>query len=329
MKTTLKGWVSVALLAGGTLLMAGTDAAQDWKPERPVELTIPAGPGGSNDITARIVQKIWGGLHLLPVPSSVANRGGGGHVVAYTYLHGRTGDPYSLSLVSTPLLMNYATGRSKLSYKDVTPISMLTDEPMVVVVRADSPLKTGQDLLDALKKDPASLSIALTSDGHRVSIGLPLQKAGISIKGIRIVAFKSGGETTTALLGGHADVVITSVSSLIPHATAGKLRGIAVSSSKRLGGPIADTPTWQELGYQSSGSWKGIAGPPGLTAEQVAFWEGVMRTTAQSEELAAYAHKNQWLIDFKGSAATVQWMEEESVRLKEVVQALGLVRKKK
>ncbi|HXV10506.1 MAG TPA: tripartite tricarboxylate transporter substrate binding protein [Burkholderiales bacterium] len=329
MKTTLSGWASLALLAGGALVLAGTAPAQDWKPERPIELTIPAGPGGSNDITARIVQKIWSNLNLLPVPSSVMNRGGGGHVVAYTYLRGRAGDPYSLSLVSTPLLMNYATGRSKLSYKDVTPIAMLTDEPMVVVVRVDSPLKTGQDLLDALKKDPGSLSIALTSDGHRVSIGLPLQKAGISIKGIRIVAFKSGGETTTALMGGHADVVITSVSSLIPHATAGKLRGIAVSSSKRLGGPVADMPTWQELGYPSSGSWKGIAGPPGLTPEQVEYWEGVMRTTAQSEELAAYAQKNQWLIAFKGSAETVQWMEEESARLKDVVQALGLVRKKK
>jgi putative tricarboxylic transport membrane protein len=325
----LSGWGSLALLAGGTVLLAGPAAAQGWKPDRPVELTVPAGPGGSNDITGRIVQKIWDGLRLLPVPSSVANRGGGGHVVAYTYLKGRAGDPHSLSIVSTPLLMNYATGRSTLSFKDVTPIAILTDEPMVAAVRVDSPLKTGKDLLDALGKDPASLSIALTSDGHRVSIGLPLHKAGISIKGMRIVAFKSGGETTTAVLGGHADVVITSVSSLIPHATAGKLRGIAVSSAKRLAGPVADTPTWQELGYPSSGSWKGVAGPPGLTPDQVAFWEGVMRTTAQSKELTAYAHKNQWLIAFKGSAATVQWMEEESARLKDVVQALGLVRKKK
>ena len=327
MKVRSRSCATMAVLAAAGIALAQGAAAQAWKPERPVELTVPSGPGGSNDVAGRVIQKLFDELKLLPVSSSVVNRAGGGHTIAYTYVQQRAGDPHSIGIMSTPILMNFVEGRTQMSYKDVTPIAYMITEPMVAAVRADSPIKTGQDLLNALKKDPNSMSIALTSVGHRVSIGLPMQKAGVDSKGVRTVVFKSGGETTTAVLGGHADVVVTSVSSLVPHQAAGRLRGIAVSSDKRLGGPIASVPTWKELGYQSSGSWKGIVAPPGLTPTQVAFWEQVAQKAARSREIAEYAEKNQWLVEFKNSAETRKWMEEETARLKDVLTALGLTKR--
>jgi putative tricarboxylic transport membrane protein len=321
-------WNSFVALAVAAVALASAASAQAWKPERAVELTVPSGPGGSNDAAGRVIQKLWTDLKLLPVPSSVVNRPGGGHQIAYTYVQQHTGDPHSIGIMSTPLLLNHAEGRTPLSYRDVTPIAYMITEPMVAAVRPDSPIKTGQDLLDALKKDPNSISIALTSLGHRVSIGLPMQKAGVNSKAVRTVVFKSGGETTTAVLGGHADVVVTSVSSLVPHAAAGRLRGIAVSSSKRLAGPVANIPTWSELGYPSSGSWKGIVAPPGITPAQVEFWEQVAHKAAQSPEMIQYAEKNQWLVEFKNSQETRKWMEEESARLKDVLAALGLLKQR-
>lgn len=326
METRLSTWVAMALLASGSVVLADTASAQGWKPERNVELTIPSGPGGSNDIAGRIVQKLWTDLNLLPVSSSVVNRAGGGHSIAYTYVQQRAGDPHFLGIMSTPILMNHIEGRTPLSYNDLTPIAYLTTEPMVAVVRAESPIKTGQDLLDALKKDAASLSIALTSTGHRVSVGLPMQKAGVNIKAVRTPVFKSGGETTNAVLGGHADVQITSVSTSVPQVAAGKMRAIAVSSTKRLGGVMASVPTWQELGYQSSGSWKGVVAPKGITPAQIAFWEEVMRRTAQSDEIRQYAEKNLWLVEYKGAAETRKWMDEESAALKVILTELGLAR---
>jgi len=283
-------------------LLAGTAPAQGWKPERNVELTIPTSPGGSNDIAGRLVHKLWTELKLLPVQSTVVNRSGGEHIVAYTYISQRTGDPYSIGLMSTPMLVNPIQGRTQLTHNDVQPIAYLITEPMVAVVRADSPLKTGKDLVEALSKNPASYSIALTSTGHRVSIGLPLHKAGVNIKTVRMPAFKGGGETTTAVLGGHADVQITSVSTSVPHVTSGQMRVIAISSSKRLGGIMATVPTWQELGFQSSGSWKAVMAPKGITPAQIAFWEEVMRKSAASDEIRQYAEQNQWLLEFKGAA---------------------------
>src|SRR5688500_7827747 len=195
--------------------------------------------------------------------------------------------------MTTPIQVNPIQVRTQLTHNDVTPIAYLITEPMVAVVRADSPLKTGKDLVEALAKNPASISIALTSSGHRVSVGLPLHKAGVTIKDVRMPAFKGGGETAMAVMGGHADVQITSVSTAVPHITSGNMRGIAVSSGRRLGGVMASVPTWQELGFQSSGSWKGVMAAKGLTPAQIAFWEDVMRKTAQSDEMRQYAEQNQ------------------------------------
>ena len=324
MRNRLGGWAAIAVMAVGGIVLAGAASAQGWKPERNVELVIPTSPGGSNDIAGRLVHKLWTELKLLPVQSSVANRSGGEHVVAYTYVSQR-GDPHTVGIMSTPMLVNPIQGRTQLTHNDVTPIAYLFDEPMIAMVRADSPVKTGKDVVEALRKDPQSLSIALTSTGHRVSIGLPLHKAGVNIKGVRMPAFKGGGETTTAVLGGHADIQITSVSTSVSHITSGQMRGVAVSSTRRLGGVMATVPTWQELGYQSSGSWKGVMGPKGITPAQIAFWEDVMRKTAQSEEIRQYAEQNQWILDFKGAAETRKWLDEEAAALKVIMTELGLV----
>ena len=326
MRTSLSRWVAVALMAGGAAVLADTALAQGWKPERNVELMIPTSPGGSNDIAGRTVQKLWGELKLLPVSSAVVNRSGGEHIVGYTYIHSRAGDPHTIGLMSTPMLLNPIEGRTQLTHNDLTPIAYLITEPMVAVVRADSRIKTGRDLVEALAKDPNAYSIALTSNGHRISVGMPMQKAGVNIKGVRMPAFKGGGETAMAVLGGHADVQITSVSTSVPHVTGGQMRAIAISSNNRLGGVMASVPTWRELGYQSSGSWKGIVAPKGLTPAQVAFWEDVMRRVAQSDEILQYAEKNLWLVEFKGSADTRKWLDDETAALKVIMTELGLIK---
>jgi putative tricarboxylic transport membrane protein len=315
------GWILVGLM--GIALSAGAPA-QGWKPSRSVELVIPTSPGGSNDIAGRTIHRLWNELKLLPVPSAVVNRSGAEHALAYTYVSQR-GDPHTVGMMSTPMLVNPIGGRSQLTHHDVTPIAYLFTEPMIVLVRADSPLKNGKEVVEALRKDPAALSVALTSNGHRISIGMPITKAGVAIGKVRMPAFKGGGETVIAVMGGHADLMVTSVSTSVPHISAGKMRGIAVSANARLGGALADVPTWRELGYQSSGSWKGIIGPKGITPEQVAFWEDVSRKVSQSDELREYADKNQWVLEFRGAADTRKWLDEESATLKVAMTELGLI----
>ena len=199
------------------------------------------------------MQRIWDELKLLPTSSVIANRSGGGHAVAYNYLSQRVGDPHTLSITSSTLLTNHINGHLKVTYTDFTPLAVLLTEHIAFAVRADSPLKTGKDLIEALRKDPASLSIALGSaigGTHHIAVGLPLQSAGVDITKVKLIGFNSSSESFTALLGGHVDVANGGTANVAPLVEAGKLRVLAVTSSKRLQGPLASAATWPELGYK-------------------------------------------------------------------------------
>ena len=307
MRLRHSGLIVLALLSTAAAAQTGP-----WKPVRNVEIVVGVGPGGGIDRTARFIQKLVQDQRLVEVPVTVSNKPGGGSTIAHAYISQKAGDAHFLEISATSILTNHITGKTAFSHKDFTPVAMLSDEYIGFLVRADSPLKTGKDLVEALAKNPASISIALTSSGHRVSVGLPLHKAGVTIKSVRMPAFKGGGETAMAVLGGHADVQITSVSTSVPHVTSGQMRVIAISSSKRMGGVMAQVPTWQELGYQSYGSWKGVMAPKGITPAQIAYWEDVMRKTAQSSEIQQYAEQNLWLVEFKGAAETRKWLDDEA-----------------
>lgn len=303
-----------------------TAAAQGWVPQRHVELIAPNAPGGSMDASARMVQRLLQELKLLPVSSAVVNRAGGEHAIAYTFMSQRTGDPHYLSLASPVLLANHIAGRLPVTYTDLTPIATLMTEYYLFVVRADSPLKTGMDMVDALKKRPDSLAISVGTILTRIATGLVLQSASIDIKPVRIVVL-AGGKQVPAVAGGHVDVALGPPVQFLPHIESASLRAIAVSSSRRLGGALASVPTWTELGYKAtSETWRAVIAPAGITPAQVAYWEEVMRKVADSEEFRKNAEKNQADVVFKGAADTRKHMEAEYEQMKSVMTYLGLIK---
>jgi putative tricarboxylic transport membrane protein len=313
-----------------SVLMAPA-CAQGWSPERNVELIVPAGAGGSLDNTGRTIQRVWDQLKLVPVPSTIVNRSGGGHSKAYAYLHQKSGDPQVLSITSSTILTNYINGRLPRTYDAFTPLGIMVTEYIAFAVKADSPIKTGKDLIEALRKDPGSLSIGISSargGTHHISVGMPVLSAGIDMKPIKLVSFNSSSTAVTALLGGHVDVISTSNVILSPHVAEGRLRAIAISSPKRLPGTYSDTPTWPELGYKGVfHNWRGLIGAGGMTPEQTAFWVSVLKGVAESEEFKAFAAKNQWVIDFKGGADAAAFMKEAYGDLYSVMKPLGLAKR--
>lgn len=320
----------VSLMVSAAVIAVPGAEAQSWKPERNVELIIPASAGGSLDTSGRVVQKLWDELKLVPVSSTVVNRSGGGHAVAYNYLNQHAGDPHFMSITSSTLHTSNINGRTPLSYRDFTPLTVLLTEYIAFAVRADSPLKTGKDLVEALRKDPGSLSLALSSargGTHHISFGLPLQSAKVDMKQTKLVAFNSTSEAVTALLGGHVDVMSGGTVQIAPHVESGKMRVLAVSSAKRLPGPLSVAPTWPELGYKGVfENWRGVIGTKGMTADQTSFWETVFRKVVESDEFRKLAQTNQWDVNFKSAAETRRFMEAQYSELKEVMAFLGLAK---
>jgi putative tricarboxylic transport membrane protein len=318
-------------LAALSLLLPVVAGAQGWNPQRNVELIVPSTAGGSLDTTGRTVQRIWNDLKLVPATSTVGNRPGGGHAVAYSYLNQRAGDPYYLSITSSTLLANHINGHIPLTYTDFTPLAVLLTEYIAFAVRADSPLRTGKDFIEALRKAPASMSLALSSAAggtHHISFGLPLQSAGVDTSKLKFVAFNSSAEAVTALLGGHVDVISAGTVNVAPHVESGKLRVLAVSSSKRMTGALATAPTWPELGYKGVfENWRGVIGAKGISPDQIAFWENVFRRVTGSAEFRQYAEQNQWDSNFKGAEESRKFMAEQYNELKGVMTYLGLAKK--
>ena len=320
--------VAVAVVGA---LIAGAAGAQGWTPQRNVEVIVPASAGGSLDTTGRTVTRIWGDLKLLPVSSTISNRAGGGHAVAYSYLAQRPNDPHFLAVTSSTLLASHINGHIPQTYTDFTPLAVLLTEYIAFAVRVDSPLKTGKDFIEALRKAPASLSLAISSatgGTHHISFGLPLASASVDMSKVKLVAFNSSAEAVTALLGGHVDVVSAGTVNVSPHIASGKLRVLAVTSAKRMTGSLASAPTWPELGYKGVfENWRGIIGAKGISAEQVAYWDNVFRRLTASEDFRNYAEQNQWDASYRGAEDSRKFMAEQYDELKGVMTYLGLVKK--
>ena len=310
------------------LTFGGVVQAQGWQPERHVELIVPAGAGGSLDNVGRTFQRLWDELKLMPTSSAVVNRAGGGHAIAYNFLNQQAGDPHFMSITSSTLHTSNINGRVKLSYRDFTPLAVMMTEYIAIAVRPDSPLKTGKDLIETLRKDPASLSLALSSalgGTHHISFGMPLLSGKVDIKHTKMVAFNSTGDAITALLGGHVDVLSGGSVQIAPHVASGKMRLLAVSSAHRLPGALASGPTWPELGYKGVfENWRGVIGTKGMTAPQIAYWDGVFSKIAHSSQFKVLAEKNKWEINYKNAAETRKFLEGEYGEIKAVMDFLGL-----
>ena len=323
-----------ALVAAGAwalaMLAAGPLHAQAWKPSKAIEIIIGTSPGGPQDRMGRAVQRIIQERKLIDVPVNVVNKAGGGGAIAMTYLNSHPGDPHYVAVNAMTTLTNHIMGKSAQGPADFTPLAIMGVEYVALCVRADSPMKTGRDFVDRLRKDPASLSVAVgTALGNatHTSFALAMRAAGVDIRKMRTVVFNSGGESMTALLGGHIDAAASAPSAMLSQLRAGKLRMLAIGSPKRLDGELASVPTWRELGVETTFDlWRGIAGPRGLTPAQVAFWDRVLGAVAASPEWKQELEKNGLENIYKNSSGTAKHWKTEYDEVKTVLLEIGLAK---
>jgi len=304
-------------------------AAQAWKPDKPIEIIAVNAPGGGSDRIARIMAKVLQERRMTETPVNVVNKPGGGGSVAYAYLNQHPGDGHYVVLASKAIITNNLVGRGP-SYTEFTPVAHLFSEWISVTVKPDSPLKTGRDLVEHLKKDAAALSFGIaTSLGNLNHQGAAaaLKAAGIEVRKMRTVIFPSGGAATTAMLGGHIDVVPITAAFAASMARNAQVRLIAVSSPQRLTGVLADVPTWRELGYDVVVSnWRSVIGPKGMTGAQLAYWERALRRMADSEEWKKELDLNFWTGEFTGSAGMRTRLERDNAEERAFLIALGLAK---
>jgi putative tricarboxylic transport membrane protein len=319
-------WLGLAL-AGAATVCAAQGA---WSPQRNVEIVVGSAPGGSNDKTGRQVERILNEKKLVSTTMSVVNKPGGGSNIAFTYVNQHPGDGHFLLVGTTALLSNHIVGLSKLSYLDFTPIASLFNDYVVFVVNADSPMKTGKDLVARLKKDPNSVAtgFATTLGSHNhVAAGQLVKALGGNARDLKAIAFKGAAEALTALMGGHIDLVTTAAGNAAPHVAAGRLRVVGVAAPMRFGGTLASVPTWKEQGVDVvAGGWRSIMGPKGLPAAQVAYWENALAKATKVPEWREDLERNFWADDFVTSAQFRKDLDKDYADMKAVLTDLGMAK---
>lgn len=305
-------------------------AQSAWKPERNVEIISGTAAGGAVDRANRTVQKIWQEKKIVEATSAVVNKPGGGNTIAWNYINQHAGDGHYVSIAPYTLLTNKIVGMTPLTWSDFSVIALLFNEYITVSVRSDSPIKTAADLVQRLKKDPSSLSIAVASTlGNHIHIGIakPLKAAGVDIKKLKVVAFKSSGESVTALLGGHIDVVSSTTPNVIGQLQAGTIRVIAIGSAARLPGGLAGVPTWKEQGVNDVfNASQGAIGPKALSVPQMAFWETAFQKLSQTDEWKKELAGNYWDGNFLGGKEAEKYYAGQAAELREILTDLGLAK---
>ena len=322
-------WHGTAYMAACWWLTAPA-LAQSWKPEKPVDIIIGATPGGPQDRQGRLIQRIFQERKLFDQPSAVSNRPGGGGAVGLAFMSNHKGDAHYMQVVAQSLISNHVAGRTKLHYSDFSPLAIFATEYVTLVVRADSPIKDAREFIDTLRKNPAAYSVAIgTAIGNAThsSFAHAMKVAGVDIKRLRSVVFNSGGESMTAAMGGHVDVAAGAVSTVIAHVRSGKLRVLAVGAPHRWAGELASAPTWRELGVDSAQDvWRGLAGPPGLNAAQIAYWDSALPQVFKDPEWRKDVERNLMANVYKNSADTLKHWQAEYADVKALFTEMGLTK---
>ena len=276
------GLVAVALAL--PLPKAGHAQGADSYPSKPIRFIVPFGVGGPGDAIGRMIgQKLGEGLGQTVV---VDNRSGASTSIGTELAVKSPADGHTLLLISTTHAVNPSLFK-KLPYdplKDLQPVTMLADTPFMLVVHPSLPARSVAELVKLARSRPGQLNYGSSGNGSSIHLASELFKMAAKID-IRHVPYKGSGPAFIDLIGGHIQVLFSSSVSSLPHVNSGKLRGLGLTSAKRVAA-LPDMATLAETwpGFEAS-SWFGMMVPAGTPEPIVDRLLRESRTALRSPEV--------------------------------------------
>ncbi|MBW8300271.1 MAG: tripartite tricarboxylate transporter substrate binding protein [Hydrogenophaga sp.] len=287
----------------------------------------PANPGGGWDQTARSMQTVLQQEGISPAAQVQNVPGAGGTIGLAQFANQAKGNPNALIVGGYVMVGAILTNKSPVSLKDVTPIARLTGEYEAIVVPAASPIKTMGELVEALKKDPGSVSWAGGSAGgtDHIAVGLIAKAAGVDPTKINYIAFSGGGEALAAILGSQVTAGISGYGEFESQVKSGTLRLLAVSSAERLAN--ADAPTLKESGLDVVvENWRMVAAAPGLTPEQTAAVSADVEKMVKSASWQEILKTKGWQDTYLAGDAFKAQLDKDVTATEAVLKDIGLVK---
>jgi len=322
--------LTVGIVLGFFLASSHAWGQADWRPDRPVEIIVPTAPGGGNDAMARLMQKIFQERKIAATPVLVVNKPGGSQALSATFMTQHPGNPHYLLFATATLLTNQIQGRTKFSYTDFPPLGLAYIDYSAIMVPANSPFKTMRDLMDRLKADPESVAFSVVAMGgtSHAALAQAVKAGGVDPKRLKIVVYKTSAEAWTALMGGHIQAAISSVSGSAAQVLAGNIRMLAIAGPQRRAGALADVPTLKETGLDVTGvaTWRAMFGAKGITPGQVRYWDDAFAKVFASDEWKARVKEDNVEAPPLRGTELVKYLEDQYVYTRGVLTEIGIVK---
>ena len=312
--------------AVAALLLAPIGAARAEFPEKPVEMTVLF--GSTAKTIAQVLSDEMG--KALGKPVVPVFRPGAGGAVGYKHVGAQPADGYSIVWNSNSISTSHLRGNMNLSYKDFAPIACVTNESLVVAVKADSPYKTLKDIAAAAKKSSSKLKVGTAAKGSftHVAAAAIFDALGIGDKVI-YVPLGGVGKVPPELVAGRLDVAVQFPGQFVSFVKAGEVRLIAMTAGERLSA-FPNVPTAKEEGVDVELSmWRGLAAPKGTPAAVVKKLQDAAKKATESPAFKATLAKLGADVKFLDHEAFEKLIVKDDGRLDKIMKDLGLEKKSK
>ncbi|MGM0832265.1 tripartite tricarboxylate transporter substrate binding protein [Halomonas qinghailakensis] len=321
---------AVLALPMAVLAMTTSANAQEWTPSRSIEFVAPANPGGGWDTLVRTMSRVIQQEALADESFAAINVPGGGGAVAWAQVARDSGNPHKLFATSPPMILVPLAGASRYDHTDFTPIARINTDYSIILVAADSEYQTLDDLFTALKENP-SLSVgggSAPGSMDHISVAGLASAAGMEASAVNYIPFSGGGDAMTNLMGGHIEAVIGGAGEAVGQLGEGsQLRALGVSSEERLGGGLAEVPTYQEQGFDYTFDiWRGVMGAPEMPDEAVEYYETLFAEMLETEAWREASDQLGWIDAYQDSDAFATFLDEQQEQFSSVLTDLGLMR---
>lgn len=309
MKTWLRGQIVRSLLGVSVMLLAGGVQADNF-PSRPLSVIVPFGPGGATDIAARMLTTE--AAKVVNVQLVIHNKPGASATIGTSDLYRAMPDGYTL-LVGDNISTVFQPLRMSLPYsgpEDFQPIAKVVDIPNVLVVSADSPYKTLNDLVQGARNNPGAIRISTA--GPFTGTDLNLRELNhLADVDIEPVPVSGGtGAAVTLMLGGHVDGVVAAPAAVATFVHANKVRPLAVFAKERIS-LFPDVPTTGELGYDTTmGVMLFISAPKNVDPEVLKTLESAFLQAVNSPGFKEFAQRNGYQVSALNSNEVGQELAE-------------------
>ena len=320
--STIKKMLSRSLSFLYLIFFAATASA--GFPDRPIEFIIPFGAGGGADIEGRLLAKEMS--NILGVPLTPINKPGAGGAITYTYIVNSKPDGYTIGWNSTSVLTTTNLGNTDFDYDAMDHIGRVEYQPQPFVVKADSNWKSFQDFVSACRSNPNTYKIANSGTGSSTHTAAIAIMNAINCKVIHLPKGIKG--RNASVLSGEADAMVAPLTGAIRLSKAGKLRILAVPTSKR-NMVIPDVPTMGELGYDAElDLFRGLSVAPGTPQSIKNKLFDAMSKAAKSKAFMGLAKKKGFTVDPMGPKAFTAMLSNEDNKVKNIFKGAGLYKSK-